>query len=86
MSQFRAVLGLPVPIWDSLSRKPLGVRNKDTYLEFHTRWMRSFEERRTEYGEAVRELQAPDEGDDAQLSPLYFCVRAHDNHLMHAGM
>lgn len=51
-SKLLAMLGLPVPITDSLARKALGVKSCHSlreYEDFHVLWLQSFDERRDRY-------------------------------------
>ena len=77
-----AVLGRPVPIYDSLARKALGLPGDSTYEDFYARWMESYEPLRGAYEAAVaaRWDRVADAGVD--VTPEYICVRAHDVRLM----
>ena len=84
-SKLLAVLGRPVPIYDSLARKALGVPANATYEAFYARWMESYEPLRGAYEAAVaaRWDRVADAGVD--VTPEYICVRAHDVRLMGLG-
>lgn len=76
-SKLLAVLGLPVPIWDSLARSALGVRADASYEVFHDRWVCSYEAHRADYEAAAAAKDPP--------ATEYMCIRAHDVRLMGAG-
>ena len=90
-SKLLCVLGLPVPIWDSLARKALGVQDGTSYVDFHSRWKgdaaRGFQRHLPAYEAALDPLAPPQASSAAaslwrMLPPIYFCVRAHDVFLM----
>ena len=84
-SKLLAVLGRPVPIYDSLARKALGVPANATYEAFYARWMESYEPLRGAYEAAVAARWDRVAAAGVDVTPEYICVRAHDVRLMGLG-
>ena len=81
-SKLLAVLGRPVPIYDSLARKALGLPGNVTYEAFYVRWMESYEPLRGAYEAAVAARWDRVAAAGVDVTPEYICVRAHDVRLM----
>ena len=84
-SKLLAVLGRPVPIYDSLARKALGVPANATYEDFYARWMESYEPLRGAYEAAVAARWDRVAAAGVDVTSEYICVRAHDVRLMGLG-
>lgn len=90
-SKLLCMLGLRVPIYDSLGRSALfGGTGERSYAEFHAKWTANYAPRRAAYQAAAKaqlaELAAGDiEAPACRLHLEWFCARAYDQRLMRDG-
>ena len=85
------MLGLQVPIYDSLARAGLGLGADVTYAEFYDAFMESYGRSREGYKVAAKAILGDLVGDEARerlgrgLPDEWFMMRGHDSMLWKAG-
>jgi hypothetical protein len=85
-SKLLCMLGLEVPIYDSLARKALGLNQPNVkYSEYLAKWTSSYEARRTSYLAAVRSQSTEEDRIGDIVSAEWVAMRAHDMRLMRLG-
>lgn len=83
-SKLLCMLGLRVPIYDSLGREALfGSKQSRPYAQFIEKWAADYAPRRAAYLAAAIAAGAGVDGEGAHLE--WFCARAYDRRLMRIG-
>ena len=86
-SKLLCMLGLEVPIYDSLARKALGLNQQNVkYSEYHAKWISSYEARRPSYLAALRSQSTEEDRIGDLVSSEWVAMRAHDMRLMRLGV
>ena len=90
-SKLLNMLGVELPIYDSLARSALGLGGDVSYEAYLTAWLASYEPLRAAYLEALEAYHADvgpvdlTVGNDREVTKEWLCMRAHDVRLMRLG-
>ena len=86
-SKLLNMLGVELPLFDSLARTGLKLPGSVSYSDYHAAWVESYMPRRESYLAALASLdEEVKDGAIEQMGAEWICVRAHDIRLMRLGM